>query len=94
MDEKVLFPPVADPAAAGETELPRDVAGQPGCTGLAEQHRYGLTQPGKALLLPTAPTARQESVSRLLLDHGGDIIPMFMNGQHGPLYKSQDGDQI
>lgn len=53
MDEKV-FPPVAypaDPAAAGEPELPRGMGGQPGCTGLAEQHGYGLTQPGRVLVL-------------------------------------------
>ena len=37
--------------AAGEPEHPGSMGGQPGCSGLAEQHRYGLTQPGRVLLL-------------------------------------------
>lgn len=55
MDEKV-FPPVAypvDPTAAGEPELPSGMGGQPGCTGLAEHHWYGLTQPAKCCCLST-----------------------------------------
>lgn len=58
----------ADPAAAREPDLPRGMGGQPGCTGLAEQHGYGLTQPEKVLLLihivvgQLQPPGRSQSV--------------------------------
>lgn len=72
-----VFSPVtypADPAGACERELPRGMGGQPGFTGMAEQHGYKQPSWQSAVAYPhcsrSAPTDKQKSVSnpRLLLD--------------------------